>query len=87
MSPGLGPGCSRSTSLCPEAARIGHTTVMDKDDLKRARGAWRLRGQARPRGAVEPVIHIPATGDCSYPGLIRDLVQCIFRNDPEPSSG
>ena len=27
---------------------------MDKDDLKRARGAWRLRGQARPRGAVEP---------------------------------
>ena len=27
---------------------------MDNDDLKSARGAWRLRGQARPAGAVEP---------------------------------
>ncbi len=27
---------------------------MDKDDLKRARGAWQLRGQARPPGALEP---------------------------------
>jgi uncharacterized protein (DUF427 family) len=27
---------------------------MDNDDLKRARAAWQLRGQARPAGALEP---------------------------------
>lgn len=30
-------------------------------------GVWRVT-----RGAVEPVMRIPATGDCSYPGLIKD---------------
>ena len=30
-------------------------------------GLWRVT-----RGAVEPVLRIPATGDCSYPGLIKD---------------
>jgi hypothetical protein len=30
-------------------------------------GVWKLT-----RGAVEPVLRIPATGDCSYPGLIAD---------------
>ncbi len=24
------------------------------------------------RGAVEPVLRIPATGDCAYPGFIKD---------------
>ncbi|MHB9106072.1 MAG: hypothetical protein ACYDCO_03350 [Armatimonadota bacterium] len=30
-------------------------------------GLWRVE-----RGALEPVLRIPATGDCSYPGLIED---------------
>lgn len=30
-------------------------------------GVWRVT-----RGKVEPVMRIPATGDCSYPGLIKD---------------
>lgn len=30
-------------------------------------GIWRVR-----RGALEPVLRIPATGDCSYPGMIKD---------------
>lgn len=30
-------------------------------------GVWSVT-----RGAVEPVMHIPASGDCSYPGLIKD---------------
>ena len=30
-------------------------------------GIWRVK-----RGALEPVLHVPATGDCSYPGLIKD---------------
>lgn len=30
-------------------------------------GIWRVE-----RGALEPVLHVPATGDCSYPGLIKD---------------
>jgi hypothetical protein len=30
-------------------------------------GIWRVR-----RETLEPVLHIPATGDCSYPGWIKD---------------
>lgn len=30
-------------------------------------GLWRVQ-----RGALEPVLHIPATGDCSYPGMLKD---------------
>ena len=30
-------------------------------------GVWRVK-----RGDLEPVLRIPATGDCSYPGLIKD---------------
>lgn len=30
-------------------------------------GVWKVT-----RGAVEPVLNIPATGDCSYPGFIHD---------------
>lgn len=30
-------------------------------------GIWRVKP-----GALEPVLHVPATGDCSYPGLIKD---------------
>jgi hypothetical protein len=30
-------------------------------------GLWRVQP-----GRLEPVLHIPATGDCSYPGLIED---------------
>lgn len=30
-------------------------------------GVWKLH-----RGEVEPVLRIPATGDCSYPGFIKD---------------
>lgn len=34
---------------------------------KKSLGIWRVQ-----RGALEPVLHVPATGDCSYPGLIKD---------------
>jgi hypothetical protein len=30
-------------------------------------GLWRVR-----KAALEPVLHIPASGDCSYPGLLKD---------------
>jgi hypothetical protein len=30
-------------------------------------GVWRVK-----RGFLEPVLHIPAVGDCSYPGMIKD---------------
>ncbi|MFP4029488.1 MAG: hypothetical protein ACLFWL_17015 [Candidatus Brocadiia bacterium] len=30
-------------------------------------GLWRVE-----RGGLEPVLRIPATGDCSYPGMIKD---------------
>jgi len=35
-------------------------------------GVWRLQRDDSGQGSVEPVLRIPAAGDCSYPGLIKD---------------
>ncbi len=44
---------------------------IENDDLfpflsRKSLGVWQL-----DRGKVKPVMHIPATGDCAYPGLIE----------------
>lgn len=51
---------------------MGHTRWMDKNDLERARGAWRLRGQARPRGALEPGPGQESVWDYPRPPVIVD---------------
>ena len=49
-------------------ARDGVTTfAFDQFHRGWSMAMWRVT-----RGAIEPVLRIPATGDCSYPGLIHD---------------
>ncbi|MEN8762256.1 MAG: DUF427 domain-containing protein [Thiogranum sp.] len=45
---------------------------MDKEDLKRARGAWQFRGQARPNGAMEPGPGQESVWDYPRPPVIVD---------------
>ncbi|MHB9106673.1 MAG: hypothetical protein ACYDCO_06425 [Armatimonadota bacterium] len=42
-------------------------TTFPFPNLGASLGLWRVT-----RGALEPVLRIPAYGDCSYPGLIKD---------------
>ena len=50
---------------------------MDKDDLKRARDAWQLRGQARPEAALEPGPGQESVWDYPRPPLIVDDTRLV----------
>jgi uncharacterized protein (DUF427 family) len=54
---------------------------MDNDDIKRARDAWQMRGQARPPGAVQPGPGQESVWNYPRPPLIVDdrrLVQVML---------
>jgi uncharacterized protein (DUF427 family) len=50
---------------------------MDEDAVKRARGVWRLRGQARPVGAVEPGPGQESVWDYPRPPAIVDDTRLV----------
>ncbi|MGB5297403.1 MAG: DUF427 domain-containing protein [Thiogranum sp.] len=50
---------------------------MDRDDIKRARRAWGLRGQTRPAGAVEPGPGQESVWDYPRPPVIVDDTRLI----------
>lgn len=57
---------------------------MNEDDLTRARGAWKLRGQARPAGALEPGPGQESVWDYPRPPVIVNdsrLVQIRFNKE------
>lgn len=54
-----------------------HMLVMDNDDLKHAREAWRHRGQARPAGAATPGPGQESVWDYPRPPVIVADTRCI----------
>ncbi|MCO6411702.1 MAG: DUF427 domain-containing protein [Thiogranum sp.] len=50
---------------------------MDKDDIRRARDAWQLRGQARPAGAVTPGPGQESVWDYPRPPAIVDDTRLV----------
>ena len=50
---------------------------MDNDDLKRARGAWQLRGKTRPAGAIEPGPGQESVWDYPRPPRIVDDTRLV----------
>jgi uncharacterized protein (DUF427 family) len=59
------------------ATKTARVLAMDNEDLKRARGAWRFRGQARPSAAVEPGPGQESVWDYPRPPVIVDDARLV----------